>query len=169
MGKMLFAKFFSPPRLAQCERSRQMDGLSSGLGSLFSAKKNSFVISAHRPEITNEGEGLAPSSPPGQILSHAEAQRAQRMRSPPTPRSCGRGIASPHCRGVPAFAGHKSILRMYLTGTASIERFMPTNLSMSAMRSAQWYCATFRGTAFSLGRHPALNSCQRLLAICMRM
>ena len=94
---------------------------------------------------------------------------ARRRQVSPLPPPFGRGAARPQYRGVPAFAGHKSILRMYLVGMESIGRFMPTNFSMSAMMFAQWYCATFRGAAFSLGRHPTLNSCQRLFASCMSM
>ena len=125
-----------------------------------------FVISA---EITNEGDGCAHTRPPGgQDASRGGAESAEKAK-PPYPPFWPGGKRCPHCRGVPAFASHKSILRMYLTGMASIGRFMPTNFSMSAMRFAQWYCATFRGAAFSLGRHPALNSCQRLFASCMRM
>ena len=107
--------------------------------------------------------------PPGERgISHRGAGSAEKT-SPPYPPFGRGGLARPRCRGAPAFAGHKSILRMYLVGMESIGRFMPTNFSMLAMRSAQWYCATFRGAAFSLGRHPALNSCQRLFASCMSM
>ena len=104
----------------------------------------------------------------GAGMYHEEVRRARRGQSPPLPPCCGRGISEPHCDGVPAFARYKSILRMYLVGTESIGRLMPTNLSVCARMSAQWYCATFRGAASSLGRHPALNICQRLFASCMR-
>ena len=119
-------------------------------------------------EITNEAEGHAPSRPSGcWDVSRGGAQSAKRAK-PPLPPCCGRGISELHCDGVPAFARYKSILRMYLVGTESIGRLMPTNLSACARMSAQWYCATFRGAASSLGRHPALNICQRLFASCMR-
>lgn len=87
----------------------------------------------------------------GAEMYHAEARRARRGQSPPTPR-CGRGLSELHCDDVPAFARYKSILRMYLVGMESIGRFMPTNLSICAKMSAQWYCATFRGSALSLER-----------------
>jgi len=125
--------------------------------------------SAGGTEITNEGAVRASSRPSGcWDVSRGGAQSAKRAK-PPLPPCCGRGISEPHCDGVPAFARYKSILRMYLVGTESIGRLMPTNLSVCARMSAQWYCATFRGAASSLGRHPALNICQRLFASCMRM
>ena len=132
-------------------------------------------------EITNETEGHAPSRPSGcWDVSRGGTASAEKAKAPLPPVGAGDipGCIAPrrggghsglHCGGVPAFAHYKSILRIYLVGMEAIGRLMPTNLSICAKMSAQWYCATFRGSALSLGRHPVLNSCQRLFASCMRM